>query len=50
MRDVDQHVWRASLESTISGERQSFSSVEDMCDYLKRQTGAFAVDQRGEVR
>ena len=50
VRDGDQTVWRASLESTLSGERQSFASLDDACEYLKRQIGALTDHERGEER
>ena len=30
--------WRASLESTRTGERQGFVSLDDLVDFLRRQT------------
>lgn len=43
-RTGDQHpfgrrVWRASLESPHTGERWSFASLEELFDFLERQTG-----------
>jgi hypothetical protein len=32
-------VWRASLESPFTGERMSFACLEDLCDFLREQTG-----------
>ena len=32
-------VWRASLESSHTGERKSFASLEDLFDFLREQTG-----------
>jgi hypothetical protein len=33
-------VWRASLESSHTGERKSFASLDDLFDFLQKQTGA----------
>jgi hypothetical protein len=32
--------WRASLESSLASERQSFASLDDLCAFLWQQTGA----------
>ena len=32
-------IWRASLE-TPGGESYGFASLNDLCDFLRRQTGA----------
>jgi hypothetical protein len=32
-------VWRASLKSSRSGESVSFASLEELFDFLQRQTG-----------
>ena len=34
-------VWRASLESVRTGERQSFASLEELFDFLREQVGGF---------
>jgi hypothetical protein len=33
-------VWRASLESSHTGEREGFASLDDLLDFLRMQTGA----------
>lgn len=33
-------VWRASVESGLTGERQAFASLEELCDFLRQQTEA----------
>ncbi len=33
-------VWRASLESSYTGERVSFASLEELFAFLRQQTGA----------
>ena len=33
-------VWRASLQSALDGERQSFASLEDLFRFLQKQTAA----------
>ena len=32
--------WRASLESSHTGERQGFASLDDLFDFLQKQIGA----------
>ena len=32
-------VWRASLQSALAGERQSFSSLDELFAFLRRQAG-----------
>lgn len=32
-------VWRASLESSRTGERRGFASLDDLFDFLREQTG-----------
>ncbi len=32
-------VWRASLESALTGERKGFAGMDDLFDFLQRQTG-----------
>jgi len=39
-------VWRASLESSRTGERHRFASVDGLCDFLRRQTGASSDETR----
>ncbi len=39
--------WRASLEDPLTGERQGFSSLEDVCRYLKRQIQPGAEEMEG---
>ena len=41
-------VWRASLESSLSGERQTFASMFDVLNYLQEQTGAELATDRDE--
>lgn len=36
--DEKKQIWRASLESPGSGERQGFASLEDLFDFLQAQT------------
>ena len=37
-KEDDEAVWRASLDSTETGERLGFESVDALCDFLKTQT------------
>lgn len=39
VRSEGRSTWRASLESALSGERQNFSGLDDLWDFLRRQTG-----------
>ena len=32
--------WRASLDSSLTGERHSFASLDELFVFLRRQTGA----------
>jgi hypothetical protein len=32
--------WRASLDSSLTGKRRSFASLDDLLAFLRRQTGA----------
>jgi hypothetical protein len=32
-------IWRASLESTRTGERRGFASLDELFDFLQEQTG-----------
>jgi hypothetical protein len=41
-------VWRASLESSLSGERQLFSNMFDVLQYLQQQMGATLATDRHE--
>ena len=36
----EQTVWRASLENPATGEQQAFVSLDDVVDYLRRETAA----------
>jgi len=42
--DSGQEAWRASLESTRTGERRAFASLDELFDHLREQTG-MAQDQ-----
>jgi hypothetical protein len=34
----DKAVWRASLESPMTGERLGFTNLQDLCTFLEAQT------------
>lgn len=36
--DSGRQIWRASLESPGSGERQGFASLKELFEFLERQT------------
>jgi hypothetical protein len=38
--DDGEQIWRASLESPGTGERQGFASIEDLIDFLRDRTGS----------
>jgi hypothetical protein len=40
--------WRASLESALAGQRQPFADLDDLFDFLRRETGALS--ERVRVR
>lgn len=37
--DDRKQIWRASLESPGSGERQGFASIKELFEFLEMQTG-----------
>jgi hypothetical protein len=37
--DDGEQIWRASLESPGTGERQGFASIEDLICFLRDRTG-----------
>lgn len=37
---LDSRVWRGSLESSLTGERLGFTSLDELFEYLLFQTGA----------
>lgn len=39
IRSAGELIWRASLESPSTGERWGFANLEDLFDFLQRQTG-----------
>jgi hypothetical protein len=43
--------WRASLESSLTGERQGFASLDDLFEFLRRETDALSreEDDEGQV-
>lgn len=38
-QSAEKPVWRASLESALTGERKGFASLDDLFDFLRAQTG-----------
>ena len=40
LRTGKQTAWRASLQSSRTGEKQGFASLENLFAFLRRQTGA----------
>jgi hypothetical protein len=42
VNDDEEPTWRASLKSSRSGEQVGFGSLEDLFEYLRRQTGLAA--------
>jgi hypothetical protein len=48
---VSATVWRASLESSLTGKRQGFADLDELFEFLQRQTGAVAdVNEEQERR
>jgi hypothetical protein len=43
-------IWPASLESSLTGERQSFASLEDLFAFLRRETCAVCEDENHEAK
>ncbi len=41
-------IWRASVDSPLTGERQGFARLDDLFDFLRRQTGATVDVNRDE--
>lgn len=41
-------VWRASLQSPQTRERQGFASLDDLFDFLRGQTGVSLDSEEGE--
>jgi hypothetical protein len=41
-------VWRASLKSTHTGEKTGFGSLEELCEFLQRQTNTLPSAERSE--
>jgi hypothetical protein len=39
VRSPEGTVWRAQLESALTRERKAFASLDDLFDFLRRQTG-----------
>ena len=46
VRSEGELVWRASLESAHTGERQGFANLDDLFDFLQKQT-ATVLDANG---
>ena len=42
----DKAVWRASLESSLTGEKQRFPNLDSLFTFLRRQTSV--VSEKGE--
>jgi hypothetical protein len=42
-KETDEATWRASLDSTETGERLGFESVDVLCNFLKMQTIPYAI-------
>jgi hypothetical protein len=46
----DKAVWRASLESSLTGEKHGFASLDDLFAFLRRQTGVVSTAEDAEDR
>lgn len=40
--------WRASLESSLTGERLGFASLDDLLGFLRQEMGVSRPDEGGE--
>jgi hypothetical protein len=49
-RTDEKVIWRASLESALTGKRQSFASLDDLFAFLRRETGAMCEAENDEAR
>jgi hypothetical protein len=43
-------IWLASLESSLTGQRQGFASLEDLFAFLRRQTGTVSDPESEEAK
>jgi len=43
--DEEKAIWRASLESSHTGERKGFASLDDLFTFLEKETGHVAPGQ-----
>ncbi len=43
-RGDEKAVWRASVESSLSGERVGFANLEELFEFLRRQTSEQEVE------
>jgi len=48
VKDSGGLVWRASLESSRTGERQGFADLDALFAFLRQQTGSIASDYDGD--
>lgn len=44
--DGEAPVWRASLKSSRTGEKVGFGSLEELCEFLRRQTNTLPSGNR----
>ena len=42
-------IWLASVESSLTGKRHGFASLDDLFRFLRRQTGTVSNDERREA-
>jgi len=42
----DKTVWRATLESALTRQRQGFAGLDDLFDFLRQQTGVSSEQTR----
>ena len=40
---AEKAIWRASLQSSETGERQGFPSLDELFDFLRRQIGVMSL-------
>jgi hypothetical protein len=48
-RTEDEAVWRASLESSLTGKVHGFASLDDLFSFLRRKTRVVSDAEHGEL-
>jgi len=48
--DDDRPVWRASLQDAGTGKRTGFAGLEELFDFLQRETGLLSDEKTGQAK